>query len=174
MSRSNHDGRRLWGGNKGRWIESGHAGEVSFTPRWRRFAKRRTKREMRREAAKTIREAVALAAEEYQECLREQATEGPADFYDYLDGGDEWKRDWDEHTVFTDERPDDYYPEEDYYTEFDDYYDYTLPEPLPIITGRQLAEIPTKALESELIRRGARKPPDGSEDGGDFMNGDYE
>lgn len=63
MSHSKKDDRRCAGGHYVSGL-SDSVGRFGFTTGWRRYAKRVSKREMRRESAKIVREAMELLEEE--------------------------------------------------------------------------------------------------------------
>lgn len=60
MSHSKKDHRRSAGGHSISFIESGHCGQMGSTKAWRKFAKRRHTREMRRESNRITSEALEL------------------------------------------------------------------------------------------------------------------
>lgn len=145
MSHSKKDKRKSRGGHAGSWIASGDGGD-GWTPGWRRFAKRRHRREERREAAKTICDALRMlaadVAEDEDDEWKMELDEAYYDFIDYTDGShDEYH-----HAMYDDEGGEDYY---------DDFFQlYEFPEPY----SPDLAKLPSWKLRNELIRRGEFVP----------------
>lgn len=164
MSHSKKDHRRSCGGHSCSWIESGHCGQIGNTKAWRKLAKRRHTREMRRESNRITREALELFFAEVDERWTE---------YDMW-GNHLWCDDYEDY----DDDHDDYDDNDDYddlgedFLSYGGFYEVTEEDSIQeSLRGYSLSEL------IEAVRRKKRdrniRSLDGSDDGGNFMDGDF-
>ncbi len=135
------------------------------------FRKRFHRREARRESRQIVRQAtISWYADLWDDHLAQLKLDLEDDsFYAFED---EWKREWDAHTVFTDELQEGHYDrlyENDHYDPFDGYDDIGTfggehSDPMFLSHAPDLSDVPTVDLLAEINRRRITIDLDGLDD----------